>query len=116
MNSRAPISYRPSMERSELEKVVTKKLRYKALNRFIDEAVREKITRELAGTEQSEMGKLLRKLTEVVYEHNGWKMMKLTPEIIDRIEKRAKPVEEGKVRSYPWKAKSHRVKPAVGQG
>ncbi len=103
MNSRIPISYRPSIERKELESLITKKLHYKALNRFIDEAVKEKLTRELEITSDPEMAKLVSKLTEVIYEHNSWKFLKPNKAIIDRIDQKAKGVESGKVKAVRWK-------------
>ncbi len=103
MNSRVPISYRPSIERGELESLITKKLHYKALNRFIDEAVKEKLNRELVVTSDPEMTRLIGKLTEVVYEHKGWKFLKPSKEVVKRINEKAKPFEEGKVKATRWK-------------
>lgn len=103
MNPRTPISYRPSMERDRLEGLILKKLRYKAVNRFIDEAVKEKLNRELVVTSDPEMTRLLTKLTEVIHEHKGWKFMKPSKEVARRINVKAKPFEEGKVKATRWK-------------
>lgn len=59
MNKRTPISYRPSINRGELEKLITKKLKYRAVNRFIDEAVKEKLNRELVVTSDPEMTRMI---------------------------------------------------------
>ena len=103
MNTRTPISYRPSIERDRLEGLILRKLHYKAVNRFIDEAVKEKLNRELIVTSDPEMTRLIGKLTEVVYAHKGWKFLKPSKEVIRKINQRAKPYEEGKVRATRWK-------------
>jgi len=103
MNSRVPISYRPSIEREELENLITEKLHYKALNRFIDEAVKEKLTRELVVTSDPEMTKLVSKLTEVIYEYKGWKFLKPNKAVINRIDQKVKGIESGKVKAVRWK-------------
>ena len=103
MNLRTPISYRPSIERDKLEDLVLKKLHYKAVNRFIDEAVKEKLNRELVTTSDPEMTRLIGKLTEVIYEHKGWKFLKPSKEVTKKINEKAKPYEEGKVKATRWK-------------
>lgn len=103
MNVRTPISYRPSIQRTELEALIIKKLHYKAINRFIDEAVKEKLNRELVITSDPQMTRLIEKLTEVVHEYKGWKFLKPSKEVIQRIRQKAKPYEEGKVKAVRWK-------------
>jgi hypothetical protein len=99
----APIPYRPSIQREELTSLILKKLHYKAVNRFIDEAVKEKITREMNVTSDPEMDRLISKLTEVVYEHKGWKFMKPSKAVIAKIDEKAAPIASGKVKGVKWK-------------
>ncbi len=103
MNTRAPISYRPSIKRDELESLITKKLRYKAVNRFIDEAVKEKLNRELVVTSDPEMTRMIGKLTEVIYEYKGWNFLKPSKEVRDRIREKARLIESGKIKTTRWK-------------
>jgi hypothetical protein len=103
MNTKMPISYKPSIDRGELLSLITVKLHYKAVNRFIDEAVKEKLNRELKVTSDPEMTRLIGKLTEVVYEYKGWKFLKPSKEIRARIRKKAEQIESGKVKTIRWK-------------
>ncbi len=103
MPAKMQISYKPSIERDELLNLITGKLKYKAVNRFIDEAVKEKLNRELVVTSDPEMTKLIGKLTEVLYEFKGWKLMKPSKEIRERIRKKAELIESGKVKTTRWK-------------
>ena len=99
---KAPISYRPSIGRDEFENLVVKKLHYK-VNRFLDEAVKEKLNRELVITSDPEMSKLISKVTEVILEHKGTQFLKPTPEISKRIRAKTAEIESGKVEGIPWK-------------
>jgi len=99
----APIPYRPSIQKEELMTLILKKLRYKAVNRFIDEAVREKINREINVTSDPEMDRLIRKLTEVIHEHKGWKFMRPSKAVLARIDQKADPIASGKVKGVKWK-------------
>lgn len=73
------------------------------MNRFIDEAVKEKITREMNITSDPEMDGLISKLTEVAYEHKGWKFMKPSKAVIVKIDKKADPIASGKVKGVKRK-------------
>jgi len=111
MKTKAPVSYKPSMGSDRFKVVVLKKLHYKSVNSFMDQAVTEKLNRELVATSDPEMTRLISKLTEVISEYKGWRFMKPSKEIIQRINAVAKPIEEGKVKAVPWtgsfKKKSH---------
>lgn len=103
MAAQTPISYKPAMGSDELKKVVIQKLRYPAVNRFIDEAVREKLERELGDGPDSKTKRLVNALEEAVKEYKGWTMHKPTQSQIREIEKRAKAIEEGKTKPVRWK-------------
>lgn len=116
MSSQVPISYKPSIERDRLFNLILKKLHYKAVNRFIDEAVKEKLNRELAATTDPEMTRLIGKLTEAVYEHKGWKFLKPSKEAVRKINEKAKRYEEGKVKTTRWKGSFDKTFRDKGQG
>ena len=103
MNARAPISYRPTIERKRLENLITRKLHYKAINRFIDEAVREKIERDLSGSGEARLKRFLDKVNQAVSEYKGWTMLKPSKALVREIEKKAKALETGKVKPVTWK-------------
>jgi hypothetical protein len=103
MKTKAPISYKPSMGQDRLKVIVFKKLHYKSLNSFMDQAVNEKLNRELAVSSNPEMTRLIAKLTEVIYEHKNWKSLKPTKEIVKKIHAAAEPIESGKVKGIRWK-------------
>jgi len=98
----ATISYYPSMGKAQFEKLVVGKLNYK-VNRFLDEAVREKLNRELVTTSDPEMSRLISKAKEVILEHKGTKFLKPTKKIRKRINARAAEVKSGKVKGIHWK-------------
>ena len=103
MNARAPISYRPTIDRKKLESLITRKLHYKAVNRFIDEAVREKIERDLSGSGEAKLKRLLDQVSQAVSEYKGWTMHKPSKALAREIEKKAGPMESGKTKPVAWK-------------
>ncbi|HVZ80015.1 MAG TPA: hypothetical protein VHE12_04350 [bacterium] len=109
MGPQIPISYKPSIERDRLFHLILKKLHYKAVNRFIDEAVKEKLNRELVATTDPEMTRLINRLTEVLYEHRGWKFMKPSKEATRKINEKAKRYEKGKIKATRWKGSFDRT-------
>lgn len=100
---RSILSYRPSIQREVLEQIILKKLHYKKLNRFIDEAVKEKIQREVPSSSKAKTEALIQKLTKVIYEHDGWKFYEVGSKLKKEIDQRAKAVEAGKVKAIRWK-------------
>lgn len=100
---RAVLSYRPSIKRDDLEQIVLKKLHYKKMNRFIDEAVKEKIQREIPSKHNGDAQALIQKLTKVIHEHHGWKFHEVSPKLKKEINRRAKAVETGKTKAIRWK-------------
>lgn len=73
------------------------------MNNFMDQAVNEKLNRELKGSSDPEMTRLIAKLTEVVYAHKNWKSFKPTKEIVKKIHAAAEPIESGKIKGIRWK-------------
>jgi hypothetical protein len=103
MGAKVPISYKPTMDAEELKNIIVKKLRYVAVNRFIDEAVQEKLEREMGLGQEAKMKKLVSTLEEAVREYKGWTMHKPTKAQIQEIERKSKLIEQGKVKPVKWK-------------
>ena len=103
MGVKVPISYKPTMDAEELKNIIVKKLRYVAVNRFIDEAVQEKLEREMGSGQEAKMKKLISTLEEAVHEYKGWTMHKPTKAQIQEIERKSKLIEQGKVKPVKWK-------------
>jgi hypothetical protein len=59
--------------------------------------------RGLVVTSDPEMTRMMGKLTEVLYEYKGWKLMKPSKEVRDRIRAKMKPIEQRKVKTIRWK-------------
>jgi hypothetical protein len=97
------ITYRPSVEPGKLASIIVKKLHYPKINRFIDEAVKEKIARETAAVYDAKTDMLVQNLSKVVYEHHGWKFHEVGAKMKKQIDRKAKPIETGKTKSHKWK-------------
>ena len=92
------VTYRPRMGKMKLQEAVVK-LHYK-LNRFIDDAVAEKLRRELQTDGKAK--KLTEDLSKVVYEHFGWKFSAPSEGKEKEILKKAHEMKTGKVKSYRY--------------
>jgi hypothetical protein len=97
------ITYRPSVQPEKLTSIIVKKLHYPKVNRFIDEAVKEKIARETSMVYDAKTDGLIQKLSKVVYEHHGWKFHEVSVRMKKEIDGKAKAVESGKVKARRWK-------------
>jgi hypothetical protein len=93
------VTYRPRMGKNKLQEMV-ERLHYK-LNRFIDDAVAEKLRRELQTDGKAQ--KLAEDISKLVYEHNGWKFSAPEHGLEKEILKRAHRMKTGKVKSYRYK-------------
>lgn len=102
MSAKSLVAFRSSIEKGKLEEFALKKLHYRSVSEFINEAVKEKISRETVVTTDPEMDRLIDKIREVVYEHKGWKFLKVSPAAAKRIDRIADPIIQGKVKGTPW--------------
>ncbi len=89
------ITYRPTIEPEKLTKII-KKLHYPKVNRFIDEAVREKIKREATSPQAAKAEAMLWEIREVLDKYKGSKFFKPSPELSKEIDEKADAVMYGK--------------------
>lgn len=88
------LPYRPSIEKEKLLDIIVKKLHYK-MNRFIDEAVKEKIVRETI--QENEIERLGMDIGKFLYERNNWKVYAPGPKLKKELDAERKKVKSGKV-------------------
>jgi hypothetical protein len=93
------ITYRPTIEPDKLSRII-KKLHYPNVNRFIDEAVREKIKREATNPIDTKTDKMLWEISEVIGRYKKITFLKPSPELARRIDEKADAIMEGKVKGY----------------
>jgi uncharacterized Fe-S cluster-containing protein len=82
------ITYRPTIEPEKLSKII-KKLHYPKVNRFIDDAVREKIKREATHPKAAKAEAMLWEIKEVLDKYKGTKFLKPSPELAREIDAKA---------------------------
>jgi hypothetical protein len=102
MAQKAPISYKPTMDPDELKDIIVRRLRYVAVNRFIDEAVREKLERVMGASQEARMSRLVSAVEEAVREYRGWTTHKPSKAKKREIDRLARPIEEGLVKPVKW--------------
>jgi len=90
------VTFRPSIKKEDLQTLV-KRMHYN-LNRFIDEAVKEKIVRE--SSPRGEVEKLSEEIGKVVFEHMGWKFSAPKGETLKRLKKSVDLKAAGKLKRY----------------
>jgi hypothetical protein len=79
------ITYRPTIEPDKLSRII-KKLHYPNVNRFIDEAVREKIKREATNPIDTKTDKMLWEISEVIGRYKKITFLKPSPELARRMQ------------------------------
>ncbi len=95
------ITYRPTIEPDKIGRII-KKLHYPNVNRFIDEAVREKIKREATNPVDAKTDKMLWEISEVIGRYKKTNFLKPSPELAREIDEKADAIMEGKVKGIPW--------------
>jgi hypothetical protein len=90
------VTFRPSIKKEELQTLV-KRMHYN-LNRFIDEAVKEKLVRESQPRGEAEI--LSEEIGKVVFEHMGWKFAAPTGEALKQLKKSVNQKALGKLKRY----------------
>ena len=96
------ITYRPTIEPQKLGQII-RKLHYPKINRFIDEAVREKISREAKDPKGAKAEALLDEVMEVLDRYKGIKFLKPSPELAREIDEKADAIASGKVKGHRYK-------------
>lgn len=89
------LPYRPSIEKEKLLEIIVKKLKYK-MNRFIDDAVKEKIVRETV--QENEIEKLGLDIGKFLYERNNWKIYAPGSKLNRELDEARKKAKSGKTR------------------
>ncbi len=95
------ITYRPTILPEKLTEII-RKLHYPKVNRFIDEAVREKISREANDPKGAKAEALIWEVMEVLDKYKGIKFLKPSPELAKEIDKRADAIVSGKVKGHKY--------------
>jgi hypothetical protein len=95
------ITYRPTIVPEKLTEII-RKLHYPKVNRFIDEAVREKISREANDPKSAKAEALIWEVMEVLDKYKGIKFLKPSPELTKEIDKKADAIMSGKVKGYKY--------------
>jgi hypothetical protein len=101
-NMKDTITYRPTIVPEKLTQII-KKLHYTKVNRFIDEAVKEKISREANDPRGAKAEALLGEVMEVLDKYKGIKFLKPTPGLAKEIDQRADAIVSGKAKGYRYK-------------
>jgi len=96
------ITYRPTIIPEKLARIIHK-LKYPKLNRFIDEAVREKINRETNDPKTAKTEALLWEVMEVLDKYKTIKFLKPSPELAREIDKKADGIISVKTKGYKYK-------------
>ena len=87
------VTYRPTIDKGTLQKLA-KRFHYN-LNRFIDDAVKEKIIRE---RKTKGIDKLSDAISKAVYEHMNWKVYTPSKKLDKELNKEIKDIKGGKAK------------------
>lgn len=90
------ISYRPTMDKKKLERLVKERLHYKNLNQFIDHAVHKTIAEEMTGNPVAK--KIASEVEKAVYKYVPLKFVQPTAQEAREIEEAVKKTD----RSGTW--------------
>jgi hypothetical protein len=94
-------NYRPTIEPEKISRII-KKLHYPNVNRFIDEAVREKIEREVKNQLHTKSDRMLWEISEEIGWYKKITFLKPLPKLAREIDEKADAIMEGKVKGIPW--------------
>lgn len=96
------IAFRPRMGVDQL-KAHAKKMGYPNVSRFIEDAILEKVHREVHTKDHPEVQKLGDEIGKLVMKHLGVRWAKPGSKIAKEIQKESEAMRTGKVKSYRWK-------------
>jgi len=96
------ITYRPTIIPEELTRII-RELHYPKVNRFIDEAVREKIKREADDPKSAKAEAMMWEVMEVLDKYKGIKLLNPSPELAKEIDKKSDDILSGKSKGYRYK-------------
>ncbi len=96
------IAFRPRMGSARLKKIA-REMDYPNVSRFIEDAILEKVQRELGAGKNSDVQKLNDEIGKLIMKHLGIRWGKPGSKLAKEIHKEAEDMRTGKVKSYKWK-------------
>jgi len=96
------IAFRPRMGAARLKKIA-QKMDYPNVSRFIEDAILEKVQRQVHSGKNSELQKLNDEIGKLIMKHLGIRWTKPGSKLDKEIRKEAEEMRTGKVKSYRWK-------------
>ncbi len=96
------IAFRPHMGVERL-KALAKKMDYPNVSRFIEDAILEKVHREIHSKNHPEVQKLGDEIGKLVMKHLGIRWTKPGSKLDKELRKEAEDMGSGKIKSYRWK-------------
>lgn len=96
------IAFRPRMGAARLKKIA-QKMDYPNVSRFIEDAILEKVQREIHSAKSSDVQKLNDEIGKLIMKHLGIRWAKPGSKLEKEIQKEAEEMQTGKVKSYRWK-------------
>lgn len=113
------IAFRPRMGVARLKKIA-QKMDYPNVSRFIEDAILEKVQREVHSGKNSNFQKLNDEIGKLIMKHLGVRWTTPGSKLDKELRREAEEVRSGKAKSYRWKgslkqlfddAKHHRYAP-----
>ena len=113
------IAFRPRMGVEKL-KALARKMNYPNVSRFIEDAILEKVHREIHLTQNPEIQKLSDEIGKLILKHLGLRWAKPGSKLNKNLHREASEVRSGKRKSHRWKgslqqlfkdANRHRIVP-----
>ena len=96
------IAFRPRMGAAQLKKIA-QKMDYPNVSRFIEDAILEKVQREVHSGKNSDFQKLNDEIGKLIMKHLGIRWAKPGSKLAKEIHQEAEDMRTGKVKSYRWK-------------
>src|ERR1700690_4154595 len=96
------IAFRPRMGAARLKKIA-QKMDYPNVSRFLEDAILEKVQREVLSEKNSDFQKLNDENGKIIMKHLGVRWTTQSSKWDKELRKEAEDMRSGKVKSYRWK-------------
>jgi hypothetical protein len=96
------IAFRPRMGAARLKKIA-QKMDYPNVSRFIEDAILEKVQREVHSKTNPDLQKLNDEIGKLIMKHLGVRWVTPGSKLDKELHKEAEDMRTGKVKSYRWK-------------
>jgi hypothetical protein len=96
------IAFRPRMGAARLKKIA-EKMDYPNVSRFIEDAILEKVQREVSSEKNSDLQKLNDEIGKLIMKHLSIRWVKPDSKLAKKLHQEAEDMRTGKVKSYRWK-------------